>query len=38
MRLHHNPPNARTKIQDVLDMLRSSKVLLDPNTRYTKPK
>ena len=36
MRLHHNPPNARTKIQDVLDMLRSNKVLLDPNTRYTK--
>jgi hypothetical protein len=36
MRPHHNPPNARTKIQDVLDMLRSNKVLLDPNTRYTK--
>lgn len=36
MRPHHNPPNARAKIQDVLNLLRSDKVFLDPNTRCTK--
>ena len=36
MRLHDNLPTTREKIQDVLDVLSSKEVFLDPNTRYTK--
>ena len=36
MRLHDNLPTTREKIQDVLDVLSSKDVFLDPNTRYTK--
>ena len=36
MRLHGNLPTTREKIEDVLDVLSSKEVFLDPNTRYTK--
>jgi hypothetical protein len=36
MRPHDNLPTTREKIQDVLDILSSKEVFLDPNTRYTK--
>ena len=36
MRLRDNLPTTREKIQDVLDVLSSKEVFLDPNTRYTK--
>jgi hypothetical protein len=36
MRLHDNLPTTRERIQDVLDVLSSKDVFLDPNTRYTK--
>ena len=35
MRLHDNLPTTR-EFQDVLDVLSSKDVFLDPNTRYTK--
>ena len=36
MRRHDNPPSTREKIQDVLNVLSSEEVFLDPNARYTK--
>ena len=36
MRLHDNLPTSRERIQDVLDVLSSKEVFLDPNTRLPK--
>ncbi len=36
MKPRNAPPNARQKIEDVLNVLSSSEVFLGPNTRFTK--
>jgi hypothetical protein len=36
MKTHDATPSAREKIQDVLEVLSSKEVFLDPNAKYTK--
>jgi hypothetical protein len=36
MKTHDATPSTREKIQDVLEVLSSKEVFLDPNAKYTK--